>query len=340
MGQTLDRSQSEWLASLCKKHGLEFLTSQLTELALPCVALAAKGADAYSRVGNCRLGGLPDVPAGFTWPEETAFLMQLNMAEVGPLDSSGLLPRSGMLYFFLGDDEGHNNLPHRVVYVDTINELHRAEEPAGYNSVSSRDYEGGDTNVIYNPFELTIQSSVSLPGYGSRQYDSLAQNETLDVFSDKYFALDEELKVPRQSRRIGQHQVLGHCSCIDMDADVMASFSRFGLDPDLFRYDEANLKELILELDGEAKSAPPGGFRHDEYLLKERKKQLETWTNKREQILLARREVDSWVTLLDLDSDLNAGMCFWDAGRIHFMISRQDLTKMRLDRTYSGLISS
>jgi uncharacterized protein YwqG len=344
MNDSITPSQKDHLLALSRQFGLEPLSPRLVELARPCIAMAAKNSGPLNHMGCCRLGGIPDVPAEFVWPKNTAFLMQLNLAQIGPLDESNRLPRSGMLYFFLGDDEARGSLPHQVIYSAAApDQLRPAATPPGYNQSDSREYEGGDTNVVYKAFELAFQSSISLPHYGSRQYDAIADGLESENRSNAYFALQDALKVPRSSRRTGQHQMLGYCSCIDVDADVAASFARHGLDADLFRFDKPKLLELIVELQTEVYSANrrhEQAQRHTQYLLSLRERQLAAWESKPDQIDLARREVDSWVTLLDLDSDLNAGMCFWDAGRVHFMIPVHDLSERRFDRTYAGLISS
>ena len=64
-------------------------------------------------VGGTRFGGVPDVPADFTWPayegvgmDDTvkarplSFLAQFNCAELAPFDTEGLLPKTGVLSFF------------------------------------------------------------------------------------------------------------------------------------------------------------------------------------------------------------------------------------------------
>lgn len=72
-------------------------------------------------VGASKIGGCPDVPAGFVWPrfkggetvdEERAdmerplsFMAQFDMAEVSAFDTEGLLPKAGHLAFFY-DYEG------------------------------------------------------------------------------------------------------------------------------------------------------------------------------------------------------------------------------------------
>jgi len=56
-------------------------------------------------IGASRIGGLPDVPAGFEWPmcgrHPARFLMQLRCADVAPFAAQTLLPRTGRIYFFV-----------------------------------------------------------------------------------------------------------------------------------------------------------------------------------------------------------------------------------------------
>lgn len=58
--------------------------------------------------GSSKLFGNPDVWDGFEWPHieengeryDLTFLCQISCAEVFPFDKEGLLPETGMLYFF------------------------------------------------------------------------------------------------------------------------------------------------------------------------------------------------------------------------------------------------
>ncbi len=90
-------------------------------------------------VGSSKLLGNPDVWEGFEWPAaeldgelyDLTFMCQINCAELAPFDRDGILPRSGMLYFFYDLDE----MPYepsdrnaaRVIYYDgDIARLRRA----------------------------------------------------------------------------------------------------------------------------------------------------------------------------------------------------------------------
>jgi hypothetical protein len=56
------------------------------------------------------VGGVPRVPRDFRWPHRAdrplTFLAQINLADLSPESTAGLLPRRGVLLFFLGDAQG------------------------------------------------------------------------------------------------------------------------------------------------------------------------------------------------------------------------------------------
>ena len=107
------------LGARIAKQGLEALEEPIMAAALPCLVGAYREAPKGKiPVGTSRLGGLPDVPAGFVWPTTTrgkvpnprstrkvrsfplTFIGQINCADSAPLDRAGSLPPSGLLSFF------------------------------------------------------------------------------------------------------------------------------------------------------------------------------------------------------------------------------------------------
>lgn len=102
-------------------------------------------------VGQSRIGGSPDLPADFRWPDyygmgvpdeekssrPLTFMAQINLGEVHPYDKDSLLPESGMLYFFYDmetmrwgydpDDRGCC----RVYYTENSESLTRTDAPEG-----------------------------------------------------------------------------------------------------------------------------------------------------------------------------------------------------------------
>jgi hypothetical protein len=79
-------------------------------------------------LGSCKLLGNPDVWEGFKWPQysedgedyDLAFMCQINCADAAPFDKNGVLPKTGMLYFFYDMDlmpqESSDGKAAKVVY--------------------------------------------------------------------------------------------------------------------------------------------------------------------------------------------------------------------------------
>lgn len=77
----------------------------LMALARDCILLRRERCDdADIPIGASKIGGAPDVPPDFVWPQGVydpmSFLAQIDLAEASPLDPTGLLPKTGLLSFF------------------------------------------------------------------------------------------------------------------------------------------------------------------------------------------------------------------------------------------------
>jgi len=88
-------------------------------------------------VGSSKLLGNPDVWEGFEWPAidldgelyDLTFMCQINCVEAAPYDKDGMLPKTGMLYFFYDLDEmphepSNQNAARVIYYNGDITELH------------------------------------------------------------------------------------------------------------------------------------------------------------------------------------------------------------------------
>ncbi len=77
------------------------------------IRLKTSQPDGKLPVGSSKFLGNPDVWESFQWPSITvdgeeydlSFLCQINCAEAAPFDKDGILPKTGMLYFFYDLDE-------------------------------------------------------------------------------------------------------------------------------------------------------------------------------------------------------------------------------------------
>jgi len=79
---------------------------KLATLPLPAVRLSSRrlAQDSDAPVGASRLGGMPDLTRGFSWPSwkdrPLAFLGQVNLADVARYPFCSSLPHLGVLAFF------------------------------------------------------------------------------------------------------------------------------------------------------------------------------------------------------------------------------------------------
>jgi len=68
---------------------------------------------AERKIGESRIGGIPDLPEGITWPYSgelpLAFVAQINLNEIPMFQDRMLLPQQGMLYFFYEPTQNFNS---------------------------------------------------------------------------------------------------------------------------------------------------------------------------------------------------------------------------------------
>lgn len=138
-------------------------------------------------IGASKIGGKPDLPVDVKWPTENnskplAFVVQLNLKEVFPLDSDKLLPESGILYFFYGVEQDawgfdpKDKDKFRVIYYDgSFDNLQRHEFP-----------ESLPPHGQFSPNEIRYAQEVSLPSWQSDLLNFLTKEE-----QDKFFEIFE-----------------------------------------------------------------------------------------------------------------------------------------------------
>ena len=114
-----------------------------------------KSLDSESPIGTSKIGGRPDLPPYFEWfhyegehfegsttaNRPLSFIAQINCAEASKYDTSGLLPQTGMLYFFYdmatnkwGFDPKDKGCAMVSYYAGDLAELRKTELPADLSS--------------------------------------------------------------------------------------------------------------------------------------------------------------------------------------------------------------
>ncbi|MDR2529672.1 MAG: DUF1963 domain-containing protein [Synergistaceae bacterium] len=146
------------------KGGFEKQAKILEKYALDSIWITTEPRDeAKFKLGESKIGGNPHLPADFQWPEfyskSLGFLAQLNLEHVSPYDAQGLLPASGMLYFFheggieaWGFDPKDKGAFQVVYYLGDISELKVTPNPAG-----------DEDNLVFAPCGLTFKKTKSYP---------------------------------------------------------------------------------------------------------------------------------------------------------------------------------
>ncbi|GAA0543192.1 DUF1963 domain-containing protein [Chitinophaga japonensis] len=156
----------------------------LLHLALKAVALGTTEPDTYATKGNTRFGGLPDLPPGMGYPAFTTyhgdtkgmqFIAQLNLASLAAYQE--YLPRTGILYFFIEDQESFNC---RVFYYDG--------DPAQLQFAGDLPIDEEfiyDDNGIYAPYLARAAKFPSLPSFYHDQHFYTGDAQHLAAFEEE-----------------------------------------------------------------------------------------------------------------------------------------------------------
>lgn len=106
------------------------------ERSRPTLLLNLNEKEDYKEVGNSRIGGWPDLPKGFQYPDGYngkiyVFIAQINLKDISQ-NLDFCLPNTGILYFFLiSDEDDSQNIKHLVWYSDK-KELVKYQPRDGY----------------------------------------------------------------------------------------------------------------------------------------------------------------------------------------------------------------
>jgi len=205
-------------------------------------------------LGESRLGGWPDLPDGIAWPiwndRPMGFLGQINLAEADRVESEIRVPKSGVLYFFVGCSSHtfqrdpfdsdmymlelmpmeHDNAENavKVIYANSNSALKRTE------------YSGDILPELFSPCSVSLKKgALPLPHECTSGYSCLCiegadvsnYNELLDCLTSKDFE-NQFLGYPQliQSTPLEwgpENQSLGRDFFFIPDSDVeLAEFSK------------------------------------------------------------------------------------------------------------------
>ncbi|MCT6922885.1 YwqG family protein [Metasolibacillus sp.] len=177
---------------------LQFAKNSIRAIATPTI-------ENEIQIGQSKIGGAPDVPTDFIWPQTNDqhplyFLCQLNLAEIKPFDSSNLLPAKGLLSFFYDAErqpwgyDPNNYDGFRVVHF-TEEKLQRMEQPSILR-------ERIDSAILHFKNEWTLPDWESPDG---QILTDLLTEEQEEAYNDFLFDWVDEEETEQTTHRIDGH---------------------------------------------------------------------------------------------------------------------------------------
>lgn len=249
------------IRNLIHSAGLDEFEAGIMKLVKPSIGMCVEPTNESSLdIGISRFGGSPDLPETIRWPiwreYFVPFWCQLNLSDIAAFDVEGVLPKSGMLYFFSvmglddawawsrGFDPGDTS-GWKVIYYDgDVSKLRRETMPAQIPE---------ECRIPSCSVEFRQQLSTPYAGDSTRQIRSLGLTETQE---DSYvwkvhFELDDiydDVDAPK----IFSHQILGWPGTVQTDLSSGAEIGSEGLTWETpIETNKLNNWRLLFELDGD-----------------------------------------------------------------------------------------
>lgn len=222
-------SEQDFVA-LCEQHALGHHAAALQPWLRPRIGYSRTG-DADAPIGASRIGGGPDLPAGFHWPTHKGrpldFMLQINLADLQGLQSGLDLPAQGLLSFFYDAQEqpwGYDPADrdgHQIVLLDAGN-LQRL--PAA------------DAELALPPAGLAFHQAWSLPhpfsGDGQRMAQALQAEGVAwveDEVDEDYYELVETVADHGAPSAGDRHALGGYSHNVQGDMQLEAQLVSHGL---------------------------------------------------------------------------------------------------------------
>jgi len=252
---------NEKIVSLAKNCGLERAFPAIKPFIEPSISFGLTRVKASQNLQKkSHLGGSPDLPKGFKWPEYQGrlldFVLQVNLAEVAEFDLDKALPAKGLLTFFYDLEEQPWGFDpeeldgFRVVYFAGMDQLYPAKIP--------------DRRDVLPICALNFSSNLSIPSPWSRTFEKIEkQIELTEEERDAYFKFQDGLNqiTYKAGGKGDQHHLLGHSANIQGDMQIEAQLVRNGIycgDAKGYRSPQAKVLEagaddwrLLLQLDSD-----------------------------------------------------------------------------------------
>ena len=211
--------------ALLEEHDLTSFKELIDQAVEPAIRFSLKNVFEDLPTGMSRVGGCPDLPPDFSWPENQGrrldYLLQVNLEDLAKFEHPEM-PTRGMLTFFYDMYNGpwgydpKDLSGYRVVHHPNLEVLERLEE------VHEEEY-------LFTESLLQLRYSETLPHGGSRAYRNLMlQMQPEDMQEAMYRGLAREYEKLFTGTATA-HQFFGHSCNIQGDMQLEAQLVMNGL---------------------------------------------------------------------------------------------------------------
>lgn len=254
----MNDKEAEWaeFREVAAEQGMSDYTEALVRICVPSLRLRP----ARASKSKSRIGGKPDVPAGFEWPASSAgepltFVAQIDLAEVRATGLAGAeaLPERGLLSFFHGYEpaptEEHPGNAGRVFFFDEATPLAPVDGSALPRVPIAFDLQTEELPPLESPFYPLVLADAG-------ELDEDPDESVFEVFRD--FVDDEYGQVGlRDEGERPVHRLLGYADPLQADVYLCTegNATRLPLDEwkTLEHYRRAARWRLLLQLDSDPK---------------------------------------------------------------------------------------
>ncbi|GAC1422072.1 MAG: YwqG family protein [Ktedonobacteraceae bacterium] len=232
--------------------GLARLTKDIDALAKASIRLTTTPVtETTLEIGISKLGGVPDVPSDFVWPEwkgfPQSFIAQIRLEDAHPYDVDAMLPEQGMLWFFydaqqqtFGADPADKG-GWSVLFTNHTANLQRATVPTSLPATSQFQ-----ACTLYFSSEITLSLQPHL---------ELVNFDWTDEEQQKYETFISTFPTP-EDRAMTHNRILGNPETLQDDMRLQCEYASNGVtdssDPKADELAKGALEwQLLLQVDSD-----------------------------------------------------------------------------------------
>lgn len=166
----------------------------LKQLVRPYIRIRTEKAEPGGPPGTSRIGGCPDMPKGMAWPRSEdgkaamQFVGQFDLSELAALDEENLLPKDGILQFFLHEDEG--KVYHHRVKADSLGPVPPPPQEEPRPTFWSKLFKPKPRKLLFDPCSLRLTKEYSIPSWDSIYVDMIALEQAPKVKPGEAYSED------------------------------------------------------------------------------------------------------------------------------------------------------